>query len=189
MRIYSCFEKSCLTKGEKLALQCRKLLWVSEPQGVPALSKETAQTRFHVFFFLLALTLRTSSKQPQTITTQNINRYCHVSGTTCVEIAVKNFFKNYIQVSCFDVEFITLVLSQTKSGGYLRTLAFRCDCSESKCRSVSQKTVLPRESSFNHVSSFRYIRSINRQNLPYKLAPNHLVDLTDEEYDRHAGKK
>ena len=109
-RTYSCFEKNCLTKGEKLALQCRKLLWVSEPEGVPALSKETAQTRFHVFFFLLALTLRTSSKQLQTITTQNINRYCHVPATTCVEIAVKNFFKNYIQVSCFDVEFITLVL-------------------------------------------------------------------------------
>ena len=34
---------------------------------------------------------------------------------------------------------------------------------------------------------FRYIRSINRQNLKYKLAPNHLVDLTDEEYDGHAG--
>ena len=25
---YSCFEKGCLTKGEKLTLQCRKLLWV-----------------------------------------------------------------------------------------------------------------------------------------------------------------
>lgn len=35
----------------------------------------------------------------------------------------------------------------------------------------------------------RYIRSINRQNLAYKLAPNHLVDLTDEEYDGHAGEK
>ena len=33
----------------------------------------------------------------------------------------------------------------------------------------------------------RYIRSINRQNLAYKLAPNHLVDLTDEEYDGHTG--
>ena len=33
----------------------------------------------------------------------------------------------------------------------------------------------------------RYIRSINRQNLAYKLDPNHLVDLTDEEYDGHAG--
>ena len=33
----------------------------------------------------------------------------------------------------------------------------------------------------------RYIRAINRQNLNYKLAPNHLVDLTDEEYDGHAG--
>lgn len=33
----------------------------------------------------------------------------------------------------------------------------------------------------------RYIRSINRQNLAYKLAPNHLVDVTDEEYDGHAG--
>lgn len=36
-------------------------------------------------------------------------------------------------------------------------------------------------------TSFRYIRSINRQNLTYKLAPNHLVDLTDEEYDGHGG--
>ena len=25
---YSCFEKGCLTKGEKLTRQCRKLLWV-----------------------------------------------------------------------------------------------------------------------------------------------------------------
>ena len=33
----------------------------------------------------------------------------------------------------------------------------------------------------------RYIRSINRQNLNYKLAPNHLVDLTDAEYDGHGG--
>ncbi|XP_078362424.1 uncharacterized protein LOC144646642 [Oculina patagonica] len=38
---------------------------------------------------------------------------------------------------------------------------------------------------FRH--NMRYIRSINRQNLTYKLAPNHLVDLTDEEYDGHAG--
>ncbi|XP_068681166.1 uncharacterized protein [Montipora foliosa] len=37
---------------------------------------------------------------------------------------------------------------------------------------------------FRH--NMRYIRSINRQNLNYKLAPNHLVDLTDEEYDGHA---
>ena len=26
--IYSCFEKGCLTNGEKLTRQCRKLLWV-----------------------------------------------------------------------------------------------------------------------------------------------------------------
>lgn len=38
---------------------------------------------------------------------------------------------------------------------------------------------------FRH--NMRYIRSINRQNLTYKLAPNHLVDLTDEEYDGHGG--
>ncbi|XP_067033013.1 uncharacterized protein [Acropora muricata] len=38
---------------------------------------------------------------------------------------------------------------------------------------------------FRH--NMRYIRAINRQNLNYKLAPNHLVDLTDEEYDGHAG--
>lgn len=36
-------------------------------------------------------------------------------------------------------------------------------------------------------ASCRYIRSINRQNLKYKLAPNHLVDLTDAEYDGHGG--
>ena len=38
--VYSCSEKGCLTKGEKLTRQCRKLLWVMvvftviEPQDV-----------------------------------------------------------------------------------------------------------------------------------------------------------
>ncbi|KAK3752750.1 hypothetical protein QZH41_018716 [Actinostola sp. cb2023] len=42
-----------------------------------------------------------------------------------------------------------------------------------------------RKHMFRH--NMRYIRSINRKHLSYKLAPNHLVDLTDDEYDRHEG--
>ena len=34
----------------------------------------------------------------------------------------------------------------------------------------------------------RYIRSVNRQNLTYKLSPNHMVDTTDAEYDAHKGE-
>ena len=49
---YSCFEKGCLTNGEKLTRRYRKLLWVmvvyvclSEPRGVSAWwTEETAQT-------------------------------------------------------------------------------------------------------------------------------------------------
>lgn len=70
-------------------------------------------------------------------------------------------------------------------------LAYRHLCMiAQRVNAICLKTVLPLGSlSMQSVTSFRYIRSINRQNLPYKLAPNHLVDLTDEEYDGHAGKK
>lgn len=50
---------------------------------------------------------------------------------------------------------------------------------DSKHEHVKRKRI------FRH--NMRYIRSINRQNLTYKLAPNHLVDLTEEEYDGHGG--
>lgn len=34
---------------------------------------------------------------------------------------------------------------------------------------------------------FRYIRSKNRENLKYRLAPNNLADMTEEEVDLHRG--
>ena len=34
---------------------------------------------------------------------------------------------------------------------------------------------------------FRYIRSINRKNLPYKLSINHFADLTDDEFSTYKG--
>ena len=34
-KIYSCFEKGCLTNGEKLTRQCRKVLWVMVVFTVP----------------------------------------------------------------------------------------------------------------------------------------------------------
>ena len=62
--VYSCFEKGCLTSGEKFTRQCRNLLWVMvvftlpwEPQGASAWWKETAQTRIRSFSFLVAESL------------------------------------------------------------------------------------------------------------------------------------
>ncbi|XP_032230875.2 counting factor associated protein D isoform X4 [Nematostella vectensis] len=51
----------------------------------------------------------------------------------------------------------------------------------------SEHEVSKRKHIFRH--NMRYIRSINRKNLKYKLAPNHFVDLTDGEYDQHKGIK
>ena len=91
--IYSCFEKGCLTNGEKLTWQCQKLLWVmvvftvawmSKPQGVSAWWKETAQTRIRFFSSLVAESPWTSIKQSQTLTTHNTNRHCRVRFYTFV---------------------------------------------------------------------------------------------------------
>ena len=60
---HSCFEKGCLTNGEKLTQQRRKLLWVMVVFTVARLNlkvfqrdieKETAQTRIRSFSFLVA---------------------------------------------------------------------------------------------------------------------------------------
>ena len=81
---YSCFEKGCLTNGEKLTRRYRKLLWVmvvyvclSEPRGVSAWWKETAQTRIR--FLFVVESAWTSIKQSQTLTTHNASRHCRVS--------------------------------------------------------------------------------------------------------------
>ena len=48
----------------------------SEPQGVLAWWKETAQTRIRFFSFLVAESPWTSIKQSQILTTHNANRHC-----------------------------------------------------------------------------------------------------------------
>jgi len=66
--LYSCFEKGCLTKAEKLMWQCQKLFWVMVAHGclievlvVSAWWKETAQTRV----FLLSPSLLLNHREPQ----------------------------------------------------------------------------------------------------------------------------
>ena len=51
---------------------------LSEPRGVSAWWKETAQTRIHSFSFYVAESPWTSIKQSQTFTTHNANRHCCV---------------------------------------------------------------------------------------------------------------
>ena len=88
----SCFEKGCLTNGEKLTRHCRKLLWVmgftlawvNLMQGASGWWKETAQTSIRSFSFLVAESPWTSIKQNQTLTSHNANRHCRVRFYTFV---------------------------------------------------------------------------------------------------------
>ena len=57
---------------------------LSEPQGISAWWKETAQIRIPFFSFLVTESPRTSIKQSQTLTTHNANRHCRVRFYTFV---------------------------------------------------------------------------------------------------------
>ena len=52
--------------------------FLSKPQGVSAWWKETAQTLFVFFSFLVAESPWTSIRQSQTLVTHNANRHCRV---------------------------------------------------------------------------------------------------------------
>ena len=102
MNIYSCFEKGCLTIGEKLSRQCRKLLWVIvvffygcfiKPLSVSAWKKETAQARV----FVLPPFLLLNHLKPQPSKAQRLlpkyqsaisSTLLHFCGDTFVETAV-----------------------------------------------------------------------------------------------------
>ena len=89
---YSSFEKDCLTYGEKLTRQCRKVLWVMVVFTVPWVNFKVIQRgggkqRYHVFVFfsfLVAESPWNSIKQSQTVTTHNTNRHCRVRFYTFV---------------------------------------------------------------------------------------------------------
>ena len=84
--IYSCFEKGCLTKGEKRTRQCRKLLWVMVIfivvwANLTVFHREEGNgtnTCVRFFSFLVAESSWTSIKQSQTLITHNANRHCRV---------------------------------------------------------------------------------------------------------------
>ena len=84
--LYSCFEKGCLTKGEKRTRQCRKLLWVMVIfivvwANLTVFHREEGNgTNTCVRFssFLVAESSWTSIKQSQTLITHNANRHCRV---------------------------------------------------------------------------------------------------------------
>ena len=90
--IYSCFEKGCLTNGEKLTWQCQKLLWVMVVFTVAWVKLKMFQRGgrkqhkhvFVFFSFLVAESPWTSIKQSQTLTTHNASRHRRVRFYTFV---------------------------------------------------------------------------------------------------------
>ena len=81
--VYSCFEKGCLTNGEKLTRHCRKLLWVMVVLRLLAwtsrcLSVEegnSTNTCIRTSSFLVAKSPWASIKQSLKLTTHNTNRH------------------------------------------------------------------------------------------------------------------
>ena len=65
---YGCFEKGCLTKGEKLTRQCRKLLWVIVVFTVAWVNLKVFQRggrKQHKHVFVLSLSLLLNHLEPQ----------------------------------------------------------------------------------------------------------------------------
>ena len=84
--IYSCFKKGCLTKGEKLLRQCRKLLWVMVVFMVAWVNhmvfhhdgRKQHKQMYSFFLVPCCWIALTSIKHSQTLTTHNANRHCWV---------------------------------------------------------------------------------------------------------------
>ena len=83
--IYSFFVKGCLTNGENLTRQCRKLSWVMVVFTVAWVNLKVfqrggkkQQTRIRSFSFLVAESPLTLIEQSKTLTTHNANRHCRV---------------------------------------------------------------------------------------------------------------
>ena len=117
LALFSCFEKGCLTIGEKLTRQCRKVSWVIcgfygsliKPRGVSAWWKETAQTRVFISCFRLVAKPSTSIKQSLSLTTHNTNRHCRVRFYTFVGQALSK--QLYTHVSSIPREIRYLLAS------------------------------------------------------------------------------
>ena len=87
--VYSCFEKGC--RGKAYATMSKVIIgnggfysYLSEPQGVSAWWKETAQSRIRSFSFLVAESPWTSIKQSLALTTHSAYRHCRVCFYTFV---------------------------------------------------------------------------------------------------------
>ena len=66
--IYSCFEKGCLTNGQKLTRQCRKLLWVMVVLTVVRGNLKVFQRggmKQHKHVFVFSLSLLRNRLEPQ----------------------------------------------------------------------------------------------------------------------------
>ena len=113
--IYSCFEKGCLTKGEKLTRQCRKLLWVMVVFTVAWVNLKVFQRggrKQHKHMYLLLelrpccqVTLNLNQTSP-TFTTLYLSALSrallHFSGTTFVESAVYMYKQIYMSTVDFE---------------------------------------------------------------------------------------